>query len=750
MPTFLQTIASIFGGTSNNRDSLPTSTAPPTRIRGKPPNSPSTGAFSFQTHAPIFGDASETSAGMNAASSSTTAFSYPPPSNGYDYDYPVTTGQKLARALSPTSRGGRPQSGSPILPLHGGPNSIHNQANLSPLQSYPPLNHTWYRLKAWLSNEYTELGDTLNYGIDPSVIAQVQMELGLPLPSAVRDSYLICDGQEVESSAGCSDGLFFGLTLLPLEDVLEEWRFWREVDEDPATGANERLRAIMKSIPDGYIRKEYSCRGWLPLVTDRAGNYLGVDLHPGDGGTYGQVIVFGRDFDTKVVLWRGEGEGGWGRWLAGFVDELENGEGYELGGGDGSSGSEDDVGYEGYFYSSSGGGVRDGAEGGPGGLRLTGEYKGWNVLEAWADRSVKKWTEAGLYKEEEQSDAVAYPHPEIEITDAATAIVTNNAPAVEVPIPVLGSEIDLSVAAAQRLPSSNASEATVTPTAPSPQPPPTAAPIAPKPKPVPIPTAVDLLGGNSPDVSVPSSPQQDKLTTSVPGGTSNSKKSRQRLDDGAAAAPLVADTSFESRESSMSEAELLPAGTANPDESILAGLASPPKSGGKIPAASIVPLKPVIATSPVAEDFESKTPRVAEFVLSNGASSSPSAPAPSGSKPSPTKVSLPGSEPASPIVPRGASGSAASKSDSRSTAPTSERLQQGLHKKSTRSISKLFGGQVGDKDKERESGSVKGSDEESIKDSARSKRGSALGSSLKPVGSGKPKEKKKDLATAAG
>ncbi len=29
------------------------------------------------------------------------------------------------------------------------------------------------------------------------------------------------------------------------------------------------------------------------------------------------------------------------------------------------------------------------------GLRLAGEYRGWNVLEAWADRSMKRWHEAG-------------------------------------------------------------------------------------------------------------------------------------------------------------------------------------------------------------------------------------------------------------------------------------------------------------------------------------------------------------------
>ncbi|KAL6305367.1 hypothetical protein BKA93DRAFT_715096, partial [Sparassis latifolia] len=208
------------------------------------------------------------------------------------------------------------------------------------------------------------------------------MSFGFALPPTVRESYLCVDGQEAESAAGCSEGLFFGLTLLPLEDVLEEWRFWREVDEDPATGANEQLRQVMQSIPSGWVRKEYSSRGWIPLVADKAGNYLGVDMHPGEGGTVGQVIVFGRDFDTKVVMWRGDGAGGWAKWLAHFVDELESGEGYELGSSsDGSEGSEDSVGYESYFFDGIGGGQGDGGgDAGTGGLRLTGEYKGWNVL----------------------------------------------------------------------------------------------------------------------------------------------------------------------------------------------------------------------------------------------------------------------------------------------------------------------------------------------------------------------------------
>jgi cell wall assembly regulator SMI1 len=265
----------------------------------------------------------------------------------------------------------------------------------------PPLSHTWARLRTWLAREYPELGDTLNYGITALDLQMLEMQLGgLELPQAVRDSYLCTDGQEPESASACAAGLFFGLMFLPLEDVMEEWKFWREVDDDPQTGANPRLRTQMGSVPPGFVRREYSSKGWIPLAADKAGNYLGVDVNPDEKGAVGQVIVFGRDIDTKVVLWRGDGPDGWARWLASFVDELESGEGYEFAGAtkEGNSEDEDDIGYGGYYYDGAAAGQGDsGGDGGGGGLRLAGEYRGWDVLQAWADRSIRRWQAAGAY-----------------------------------------------------------------------------------------------------------------------------------------------------------------------------------------------------------------------------------------------------------------------------------------------------------------------------------------------------------------
>ncbi|TFK27423.1 hypothetical protein FA15DRAFT_666502 [Coprinopsis marcescibilis] len=346
-------------------------------------------AFSLPTSSPVFGSHPEafTPGALNTPdpeSAISPSYTYPPQHKG-TYGY-------IASPL-----GASRQGSSSLLPTHM--DSLRSP--MSPNSLYPPLSVTWDRLRVWLQREYPELGDTLNYGILPQDLADIELQLGMALPPAVRESYLCVDGQEPESAAGCSEGLFFGLSLLPLESVLEEWRFWREVDDDSTTGANPKLLELMQSIPPRWIRSEYSNRGWIPLIADKAGNYIGIDMNPAEEGSVGQVIIFGRDFDTKVVLWSGDGPGGWGKWLAAFAEELESGEGFDIGLGDNSEGSEDDVGYESYFHDGTGHGAGDGGgdSGARGGLRFTGEYRGWSVLEAWGDRSLRKWHEAGLLPE---------------------------------------------------------------------------------------------------------------------------------------------------------------------------------------------------------------------------------------------------------------------------------------------------------------------------------------------------------------
>lgn len=84
------------------------------------------------------------------------------------------------------------------------------------------------------------------------------------------------------------------------------------------------------SIPPNAILPLYAHSMWIPIVTDRAGNYIALDLShdpesedsSGDSGSgqWGQIILFGREFDTKFKI-----ADNFGDFLLIFANDLELG-----------------------------------------------------------------------------------------------------------------------------------------------------------------------------------------------------------------------------------------------------------------------------------------------------------------------------------------------------------------------------------------------------------------------------------------
>jgi cell wall assembly regulator SMI1 len=100
-----------------------------------------------------------------------------------------------------------------------------------------------------------------------------------------------------------------------------------ELQKKISTTQSNRFKShipTQRSVPPGAIQPVYAHPMWIPLITDLAGNHVGVDLAPGPQGKWGQVIVFGRDFDTKFVL-----ADHWGDFLLMFAKDLESGN-YDL------------------------------------------------------------------------------------------------------------------------------------------------------------------------------------------------------------------------------------------------------------------------------------------------------------------------------------------------------------------------------------------------------------------------------------
>jgi hypothetical protein len=68
------------------------------------------------------------------------------------------------------------------------------------------------------------------------------------------------------------------------------------------------------------VQKAYAHPAWIPVARDWGGNHIAIDLAPGPAGKWGQVIIFGRDYDCKYVIARS-----WAAFLAVFAEDLCSG-----------------------------------------------------------------------------------------------------------------------------------------------------------------------------------------------------------------------------------------------------------------------------------------------------------------------------------------------------------------------------------------------------------------------------------------
>ncbi|KAG5367951.1 KNR4/SMI1-like protein [Yarrowia sp. C11] len=221
----------------------------------------------------------------------------------------------------------------------------------------PSVTLSWERIDKWAEEHYPELNDQLCYPATASDLNELEADLDCSLPLDVRDSCLVHDGQE---KFGRPSGIIFGITLLDLETIAEEWYSWKKAairinrEIARATGQTPTKQggifinpnagspntstpgspvasvarqknisswlASQDSVPEGAVQLVYAHPGWIPLANDRAGNNIAVDLAPGKKGKWGQVILFGREFDRKYVVAQS-----WAHFLAMVADDFDRG-----------------------------------------------------------------------------------------------------------------------------------------------------------------------------------------------------------------------------------------------------------------------------------------------------------------------------------------------------------------------------------------------------------------------------------------
>ncbi len=166
------------------------------------------------------------------------------------------------------------------------------------------------RLDAWYSAHLTADDYVFNPPAEEAQIDALQEMVGLEMPRSYRQLYRWHDGENDDRW-----GHFYGLPLLPLQHVAAEWQQWKKTLAD--IGGNP-YAIPGGSWPEGAVDPAYTNPGWIPLTSDGSGGHIGLDLAPWPGGRVGQIILFGRDEDVKVVL--AESLGQFLEWIAGMLE----------------------------------------------------------------------------------------------------------------------------------------------------------------------------------------------------------------------------------------------------------------------------------------------------------------------------------------------------------------------------------------------------------------------------------------------
>lgn len=213
----------------------------------------------------------------------------------------------------------------------------------------------WRHIKKWLQKHSLDLNESLLSPCTEADINELQKDLNCRLPPCVVEFFQLTGGQVSINDNG-SGGIVFGLKIMSIDEIAVMTQSWTSVqqslqEKSPAhpevesqesqesnLGVEQLSRKVASSssarkpqglpkqraVPPGSIIPTYAHSMWIPILTDGVGNCIGVDLStetPTESGPkWGQVIIFGRDFDTKFRI-----ADNFGDFLLIFANDLEKG-----------------------------------------------------------------------------------------------------------------------------------------------------------------------------------------------------------------------------------------------------------------------------------------------------------------------------------------------------------------------------------------------------------------------------------------
>lgn len=166
------------------------------------------------------------------------------------------------------------------------------------------------RLDAWYAANLAADKYVFNPPATDAQIDAFEDLVGFKMPRSFRQLYRWHNGENDDRW-----GHIYGLPLLPLEQAAADWKAWKRT---LAGFGGNRYAVPGGAWPEGAVDPAYTNPAWIPLTSDGSSGHIGLDFAPWPKGRVGQVILFGRDEDVKVVL--AESLGQFLGWVAGLLE----------------------------------------------------------------------------------------------------------------------------------------------------------------------------------------------------------------------------------------------------------------------------------------------------------------------------------------------------------------------------------------------------------------------------------------------
>jgi cell wall assembly regulator SMI1 len=176
------------------------------------------------------------------------------------------------------------------------------------------IDDLWNRIEAYLAVHAPTMLAGLEPGAGANDIEELERAVGHRLPDDVRASLARHNGQRYENGDPVGGTLIpRGYTLASTGVILDEWKDHRAISEDVGNGRDP-------DVANPRVRPLFLHAAWMPIAVDIGGNSICVDLAPGDGGSYGQILDKNHELDTPT--WTAES---YQSWFSQIVDDLEAG-----------------------------------------------------------------------------------------------------------------------------------------------------------------------------------------------------------------------------------------------------------------------------------------------------------------------------------------------------------------------------------------------------------------------------------------